>query len=44
MVAAYHSYTAVFVVAAVYLVIGIAGYIFLMGRIEPIPLQHKATA
>jgi MFS family permease len=39
MVAANHqSYTMVFVVAAVYLAIGIAGYIFLMGRIEPISL------
>ncbi|HZL28458.1 MAG TPA: MFS transporter [Acidobacteriaceae bacterium] len=39
MVAANHqSYAWVFVVAAIYLAIGIGGYIFLMGRIEPISL------
>jgi MFS transporter, ACS family, D-galactonate transporter len=31
-----HSYPAAFGVAAVYLVIGISGYLFLLGRIEPI--------
>ena len=31
------SFRGAFVVAAVFLVIGIAGYIFLLGRIEPIP-------
>lgn len=32
-----HSFKGAFVAAAVFLVIGIAGYIFLLGRIEPIP-------
>jgi MFS family permease len=32
-----HSFRGAFVVAAVYLVIGIAAYAFLLGRIEPIP-------
>ena len=43
MVAANHqSYAWVFVVAGVYLAIGIAGYIFLMGKIEPISLPTNA--
>ena len=32
-----HSFRGAFVVAAAFLVIGIAGYAFLLGRIEPIP-------
>lgn len=32
-----HSFKGAFVVAAVFLVIGIAGYAFLLGKIEPIP-------
>lgn len=32
-----HSFAWAFVAAAVFLLIGIAGYIFLLGRIEPIP-------
>ncbi len=35
VVAARHSYAWAFGVSAIYLVIGIAGYIFLLGRIEP---------
>jgi MFS family permease len=37
LVTAWHSFTGAFAVAAAYLVVGIAGYIFLLGRIEPIP-------
>jgi len=37
LVAARQSFTLAFGVAAVYLVIGIAGYLFLLGDIEPIP-------
>jgi MFS transporter, ACS family, D-galactonate transporter len=32
-----HSFSLAFGVAAVFLVVGIAGYVFLLGRIEPIP-------
>jgi MFS family permease len=37
IVAATHSYSGAFVAAAAFLLVGIAGYIFLLGRIEPIP-------
>jgi MFS transporter, ACS family, D-galactonate transporter len=37
IVSATHSFAAAFVTATVILLIGIAGYIFLLGRIEPIP-------
>jgi MFS transporter, ACS family, D-galactonate transporter len=37
IVAASHSFAAAFVTATVILLMGIAGYIFLLGRIEPIP-------
>ena len=37
IVAATHSFAAAFVTATVILLLGIAGYIFLLGRIEPIP-------
>jgi MFS transporter, ACS family, D-galactonate transporter len=37
IVAATHSYSGAFVAAAAFLFMGIAGYIFLLGRIEPIP-------
>jgi MFS family permease len=39
LVTARHSFVAAFGVAAAYLVIGIAGYIFLLGAIEPIPSE-----
>jgi MFS family permease len=32
-----HSFAAAFVTATVILLLGIVGYIFLLGRIEPIP-------
>jgi MFS transporter, ACS family, D-galactonate transporter len=32
-----HSFAWAFVVATVYLLIGISGYVFLLGRIEPVP-------
>ena len=32
-----HSYAGAFIAATVFLLIGISGYIFLLGRIEPIP-------
>ena len=37
VITATHSFAWAFVVATVFLLIGIAGYIFLLGRIEPIP-------
>jgi MFS family permease len=37
VVATTHSFAWAFALAAIFLVIGIAGYIFLLGRIEPIP-------
>nr|WP_255551324.1 MFS transporter [Granulicella sp. dw_53] len=37
VVAATHSYTVAFVISAIYLLIGIASYIFLLGKIEPVP-------
>jgi dipeptide/tripeptide permease len=43
LVTAYHSYAAAFAVAAAYLAIGIAGYLFLLGRIEPPPLAPDAA-
>jgi ACS family D-galactonate transporter-like MFS transporter len=44
VVAATHSYAWAFIVSAIYLLIGIASYIFLLGRIEPIPPEHVLTA
>jgi MFS transporter, ACS family, D-galactonate transporter len=38
-----HSFAAAFVTATVILLLGIAGYVFLLGRIEPIPEQRKDT-
>ena len=35
-----HSYAWAFYIAATYLLIGIASYIFLLGKIEPIPHEH----
>jgi MFS family permease len=35
LVAAFHNYAWVFAISAVYLVIGIAGYAFMLGKIEP---------
>jgi len=35
LVSAFHSYAWVFGISAAYLSIGVAGYIFLLGRIEP---------
>jgi ACS family D-galactonate transporter-like MFS transporter len=37
IVAVTHSYAGAFIAATVFLLIGIAGYVFLLGRIEPIP-------
>jgi ACS family D-galactonate transporter-like MFS transporter len=37
MVAATHSYSGAFIAAAAFLLVGIGGYIFLLGRIEAIP-------
>jgi hypothetical protein len=36
IVAATHSYSGAFIAAAAFLLVGIAGYILLLGRIEPI--------
>ncbi len=37
-----HSFAAAFMTATIILLLGIAGYIFLLGRIEPIPEQENA--
>ena len=37
IVAATHSFEGAFIAATVFLLIGIAGYIFLLGRMTPIP-------
>ena len=37
IVAATHSFAGAFVAAAVFLIIGIAGYVFLLGNMQPIP-------
>ena len=39
-----HSYAWAFGIAAIYLVIGVSSYIFLLGRIEPIEPEFAATA
>ncbi|MGA2204585.1 MAG: MFS transporter [Terriglobales bacterium] len=39
LISAQHSFGWAFLLAAVYLLIGIAGYILLLGRIEPVPLR-----
>jgi MFS family permease len=39
-----HSFTAAFAVAGAYLVIGIAGYIFLLGEIRPVAMPEKQAA
>ncbi len=43
LVSAHHSYAAAFAVAAAYLAIGIAGYLFLLGPIEPPPFAPDAA-
>jgi ACS family D-galactonate transporter-like MFS transporter len=44
LVAARHSFAWAFAVSAIYLLIGIAGYIFLLGRIEPMPAPSQMRA
>ena len=44
IVAGTHSYTAAFVAAAVFLVIGIAAYVFLLGDMAPIPEPSEARS
>jgi dipeptide/tripeptide permease len=44
LVAARHSFAWAFGVSAVYLLIGIAAYIFLLGRIEPMPAESQPAA
>ncbi|HEV2618329.1 MAG TPA: MFS transporter [Acidobacteriaceae bacterium] len=39
-----HSYAGAFGIAAIYLLVGIASTVFLLGRIEPIPQRTAATA
>jgi len=39
LISAQHSFGWAFLLAAVYLLIGISGYILLLGRIEPVPLR-----
>jgi hypothetical protein len=43
LVAARQSYAWALGVSAVYLLIGIAGYIFLLGRIEPMPMKARSA-
>lgn len=43
IVSATRSFTAAFVTATVILLLGITGYIFLLGRIEPIPEPERAV-
>jgi MFS family permease len=43
LVAAHHSFALAIAVSGVYLVIGIAGYVFLVGRIEPVPPQPRSA-
>ncbi len=43
LVSAQHSFALAFGVAAAYLVAGIAGYIFLLGKIEPVPGEAHLT-
>jgi MFS family permease len=43
LVTAFHSYAAAFAVAAAYLAVGIAAYLFLLGAIEPPPLALEAA-
>jgi dipeptide/tripeptide permease len=42
LVSARQSYAWAFGVSAGYLAIGIAAYLFLLGRIEPMPLERRA--
>jgi hypothetical protein len=37
-----HSFVIAFSVPAIYLVAGIVGYVFLLGRIEPIPTPTRS--
>lgn len=43
LVSALHSYAVAFAVAAAYLAVGIAAYLFLLGAIEPPPLVSEAA-
>lgn len=43
LVAAHHSFELAFAVSGVYLVIGIAGYVFLLGRVEQVPPQPNSA-
>jgi sugar phosphate permease len=42
VVAATHSFEWAFIIAAIYLLIGIASYLFLLGRIEQVPTPGQA--
>jgi MFS transporter, ACS family, D-galactonate transporter len=44
LVAARQSFAWAFGVSAAYLLLGIAGYIFLLGRIEPMPAESRGAA
>jgi len=44
LVAAHQSYAWAFGVAAIYLLIGVAGYVFLLGKIEPIRMPSSSEA
>jgi MFS family permease len=44
VVAATQSYAWAFGISAMYLLVGIASYIFLLGKIEPVPQEQVAAA
>ena len=44
VVAATHSFAWAFGVSAAYLLVGIAGYVFLLGRIEQVPAQVQTAS
>ncbi|MEJ2654218.1 MAG: hypothetical protein P8Z69_02685 [Acidihalobacter sp.] len=44
LVGATHSFANAFLVAGAVLVVGIAFYVFVLGRIQPIPAEDEATA
>jgi len=41
LVARHHSFALAFAVSGIYVLVGIASYIFLLGRIEPVPPQPR---
>jgi MFS family permease len=44
LVEVHHNFVAAFAIAGAYLIVGIAGYVFLLGEIRPIPLPEEQPA